>query len=67
MVLLYGLLLLLAVMWSGCGQDRGIITEVPGGNSLTTESTCVSCHTNQNMIEETTDYVPPAEGSSGEG
>ena len=66
-VLLYGLLLVLAMLWSGCGQDKGIITEVPGTNALTTESTCVGCHTDQNKIEETTDYVPPAEGSSGEG
>ncbi|MFH0883364.1 MAG: hypothetical protein V2A56_10290 [bacterium] len=68
MPLLCVLLTALIVGWIGCGQEKGIITEVPDTHGvLSTESTCVSCHTDQNLIEETTDYVPPAEGSSGEG
>jgi len=58
-----------ALGWFGCAEDKGIITEAPdhGTTDLLTQSTCYSCHISETLIEETTDYVPPAEGSSGAG
>ncbi len=63
----YVLLSVLLAGWTGCGE-HGILKEAPGTNgTLATESSCVTCHTSEQSIEATTDYVPPAEGSSGEG
>lgn len=64
------MILLLAVsFWGGCADDAKIL-ETPnlnGNGETVTQSTCFSCHTSEDRINETTDFVPPAGGSSGAG
>jgi hypothetical protein len=59
----------LIVGWWGCAGDNEVLDspKLDGDHQADAQSSCVECHTDEEQIEATTDYVPPTAGSSGAG